>query len=106
MLQHVEQDAKAKTLREARRVLKPGGSMHVLDFAGDASHHEGLLARVLHPSHHERSNFDRIPALMHEAGFASSSEVAQRRSVMGRVAFYAASVSDAREQASEGASAW
>ena len=106
MLHHVEQDAKAKTLSEVRRVLKPGGSFHILDFASDGSHHEGLLARLLHGAAHDRSNFDQIPTLMREAGFASSKEIAHRRSVIGRIAFYAATAPNSGDRATSGAQSW
>src|SRR5688572_1932687 len=37
MLHHLEGDVKQTTLREVRRVLKPGGSFHILDFGGPQS---------------------------------------------------------------------
>src|SRR5215472_760498 len=38
MFHHVPQDAKLATLCEVRRVLKPGGSLHLLDFEQEGPH--------------------------------------------------------------------
>src|SRR5215510_6126362 len=42
MLHHLALDAKAKTLREARRVLRNGGAFYALDFAGT----NGIIAHL------------------------------------------------------------
>jgi ubiquinone/menaquinone biosynthesis C-methylase UbiE len=97
MFHHLKRDEKAKTLNEARRVLKPGGSLHVLDFGGAEPRRENFLARTLHSAEHMRDNFDgRIPALMREAGFAESNELAHRATLVGRIAYYAASLPAAK----------
>jgi ubiquinone/menaquinone biosynthesis C-methylase UbiE len=92
MLHHLDRDTKRHTLREAWRVLKPGGSLHVLDFGGAASRTDGLLARLLHSVGHLHDNFEgRLPELMREAGFADAAEIADRASLFGRIAYYRAS---------------
>ncbi len=92
MLHHLQADEKTETLNEARRVLKPGGSLHVLDFGGEGSHPHGLLARVLHRSDTVRPHFEgRIVALMDEAGFVGSKELANRSMIFGRIAYYSGS---------------
>jgi SAM-dependent methyltransferase len=92
MLHHLERDEKAKTLKEARRVLRSGGSLQVLDFGGAEPHHGNFLARALHSAEHMRDNLEgRIPALMDEAGFSNSNEVAHRTTLFGRIAYYSAS---------------
>lgn len=96
MLHHLGSDEKRATLKEVRRVLKPDGSLHVVDFGGSESHSDGLLARWLHSADHMKDNFEgRLPALMHEAGFADASEIGHRSTLFGRIAHYRASVSPA-----------
>ena len=89
MFHHLGPEEKRKTLTESRRVLKPGGTLHLLDFGGAADHSEGWIARRLHSSEHLRDNFGgRIPSLMGESGFASPTELGQRSSWFGRIAHY------------------
>jgi ubiquinone/menaquinone biosynthesis C-methylase UbiE len=89
---HLESHEKAVTLAEARRVLEPGGSLHVLDFGSKASQHHGFLSRALHSSERMRDNAEgRIPVRMGEAGFADAGEIDHRMTVLGRIAYYAGS---------------
>ena len=43
MFHHLPTDEKCKTLRAIRRVLKPGGGFHMLDFEGPGSGSHGVL---------------------------------------------------------------
>jgi ubiquinone/menaquinone biosynthesis C-methylase UbiE len=97
MFHHLDRSEKAKTLTEVRRVLKPGGSLHLLDFGGgEARGGDRLLARVFHAPDGMRDNFEgRVAALMAEAGFTQPTETAaSRATLIGRVAYYSASVPD------------
>jgi hypothetical protein len=83
---------KLKALSEARRVLAPGGSLHLVDFGGSPGEHEGFFVRLLHRSERLRDNMgNRIPALMKDAGFAETVETGhQVLGIFGRITYYRA----------------
>ena len=92
MLHHLQAGEKEKTLREVRRVLRPGGSLHLLDFGGPESRQNGFLARFFHSSHTLKDNSDsRITALMSQAGLANPKVVRRRAMPFGKIAYYQAS---------------
>jgi SAM-dependent methyltransferase len=93
MFHHLEPDEKEKTLQEARRVLKPSGSLHLVDFGGAKVRSDGFIARLQHRSERLHDNFgDRIPTFMRKVGFADPTEVAHRVTIFGRVTYYRATV--------------
>ncbi|MFC5995610.1 class I SAM-dependent methyltransferase [Pseudonocardia hispaniensis] len=91
MFHHLEPDTKRATLREALRVLTPGGSLHLVDFGGRVRATDGLMARLQRRSQRVRDNLgDAIPNLMREAGFTDPAELTSRVSWAGRITFYEA----------------
>jgi ubiquinone/menaquinone biosynthesis C-methylase UbiE len=93
MFHHLESDEKEKTLHEARRILKPSGSLHLVDFGGAKVRSDGFIARLLHRTERLRDNFgDRLPTLMREAGFVDPTEVAHRVTIFGGATYYRATV--------------
>jgi ubiquinone/menaquinone biosynthesis C-methylase UbiE len=76
MFHHIPIDKQEKVLSEVQRVLKPGGRLHMLDFAGSAAAGCGPLTRCFHLSHHLKDNSEeRILTLMNRAGLASCQKV-------------------------------
>ena len=89
MFHHLPRSERENTLRQIRRVLKPGGRLEFLDFAASGSHAHGLLARVLHPRRQLADNADtRLRELMERAGFTTVTRVGRRGTMFGAVAHY------------------
>lgn len=85
MFHHLSQDAKTSTLREVHRVLRPGGSLHLVDFAGSAAK-GGFLMRLFHADEAMADNAsDRLIQRLRETGFAGSECVKQERRLLGQV---------------------
>ena len=82
MFHHLDDADRPRALREVRRVLAPGGSLHLLDFAG--SHHGSRRLR-----HHADG---RIPELMVQAGFSEAGESATTKTRAGRCVVWTARV--------------
>ena len=94
MFHHLPSDRRQRTLQELRRVLAPGGSLHLLDFER-ARQSDGFLARWLHSSHRLDDNSEgRILAKMRNAGFVGSGKVLSGTLFFGllHLGYYRASV--------------
>jgi SAM-dependent methyltransferase len=89
MFHHLDAAVKRGTLSEVTRVLRPGGSLHLLDFGGSGNHSHGLIGRLFHRSEHLRDNLEgRIPLLFEEAGLEDAHQVNQRTTLFGSIAWY------------------
>jgi SAM-dependent methyltransferase len=90
MFHHLEADLRTASVRQVLRVLRPGGSLHLMDCGGD-SHQLHGLARLARRSRTLRDNWDdRIPTLMREAGFVDAAETGQLTKRIGRLTYYCA----------------
>ena len=89
MFHHLEFDEKEKTLREVRRVLKPGALFAMLDLKKPESAVRRLLAGLFHSNHILKDNSEnRILALMAEAGLANVRTVSRDTLLVGSIAYY------------------
>ena len=86
MFHHLAADERGKTLREVWRVLKPGGSLHLVDFTGPDAHNHGALLHAPHSSERMKDNSeDRILTLLSQAGFLKAAKVATGAMLFGRL---------------------
>ena len=80
MFHHLEDDSRESTLREVRRVLKPGGRFFLLDFEAAENGHRSLF----HGHHRMKDNTPRrILELLSEAGFRSVTKFASHKVLLG-----------------------
>jgi len=91
MFHHLPPDEKGKTLCAVRRVLKPSGRFHMLDFEGPESGSNGVLAHLLHSSKPLKENSEsRVLSLMRQSGFADPRKVERRGMLFGYIAYFRA----------------
>lgn len=91
---HLTRDAKRATLREARRVLKPGGKLHVADWGKAANPLMRALFVLVQLLDGFKTTGDNVagllPAFMAEAGFTGVAETRRFATPLGTIALYAA----------------
>jgi len=89
MLHHLDLATRRRMLRELLRVLRPSGSLHLLDFGPSEEQSHGLLWRLVHSAEDLHENSDsRVAAILTETGFEGVQRLAARRTLFGRVAFH------------------
>jgi ubiquinone/menaquinone biosynthesis C-methylase UbiE len=92
MLHHVPADRREPAMREVRRVLRPGGALHLVDIGGEDAPADGWLARRAHRHGLTEGEVGGgIPDLLRRAGFLDVRETgSDTRRHVGRVTFYRA----------------
>jgi len=91
MFHHLPADEKRNMLAEARRVLRPDGELHILDFEGSEDGAHSFLTHLLHSRERLKENSEgTVLSLMGGAGFAEATKLGRRRLVLGGVAYYRA----------------
>jgi ubiquinone/menaquinone biosynthesis C-methylase UbiE len=99
MFHHLAPDEKTATLVEIRRVLKAGGSLHLLDFVREHSVHSKTAAhgQLVHRGGAVAERIEsRMTALMDEAGLVDARQVLRGKIFFGPIAYYRANNSEGR----------
>lgn len=93
MIHHLTSEQKQAAFRDVKRLLRPGGAFHLLDFGPPKNAIEGVLTAVFHRDGRMQDNLSgRLPEWLREAGFADVREVESHRTWFGRVVLYSARV--------------
>jgi len=93
MFHHLEEQERENMLREVLRVLRAGGSFHLLDFVVDNASH-GLFARLFQAHARMKDNRNAtILDLMRRVGLTNAAKVKEGSMLFGllRTAYYQAS---------------
>jgi ubiquinone/menaquinone biosynthesis C-methylase UbiE len=91
MLHHLDDDVKAGAAAEIYRILRPGGTLHIVDIGGHTTGHHGLAARWMKDNPHAVGNLgDAIPRLLRMAGFDCTEVATRRNRFIGLLTFYRA----------------
>jgi ubiquinone/menaquinone biosynthesis C-methylase UbiE len=89
MLHHLTHEGRQEALAEMRRVLKPGGEVHIVDFGPPRDPYTALMSRLVSLQESLADNIaGRIPAMMRAAGLSDVRVLGEVRTAYGMVAFY------------------
>jgi ubiquinone/menaquinone biosynthesis C-methylase UbiE len=95
-IHHLDDGDKARFAAEARRVLRPGGKITILDFGGSGNDHAhgpighltGLIDSLVRKNKQVQPNLDSaLPELFRGAGFADAKQIAFRQTFVGPLTY-------------------
>lgn len=84
VLHHLTVPDKQRALTEARRVLRPGGELHILDFGRPHNLYTRMMASIMRHFEETAAQLDgRLPAMLAQGGFTLVEEVDHFTTVVG-----------------------
>jgi ubiquinone/menaquinone biosynthesis C-methylase UbiE len=84
VIHHLSSEQKREAFRDALRLLRLGGALHVLDFGPPRTRLDRALTALLHHGEQLRDNVSgALPVWLREAGFSSVNEIATLRTAFG-----------------------
>ena len=91
VIHHLVSADKQRVFQEVRRILRPGGRFHIVDFGRPFSPITRLQARVMKRLEEAADNFaGRVLPMLRAAGFRSAQEAENINTLFGPVWFYEA----------------
>lgn len=91
VVHHLNSEDKVRTFREVRRVLRPEGWFHIVDFGRPFNLLTRIQTKIMNRLEEAADNFEgRIQLMLQEAGFASAREAGKTNTIFGPVWFYEA----------------
>ncbi len=92
MLHHLEPNVKRATFVEVRRLLRPGGRFHAMDFGPPRGRIQTLLSPLLGRHANIVDNVEgRLPGMMSDAGLADVEETGYASKLIASFSYYRAS---------------
>jgi ubiquinone/menaquinone biosynthesis C-methylase UbiE len=86
MFHHLPPDVQIGTVKEVRRVLKPGGLFLLLDLGGPGSEGHSFMDHIFHSGNNlEHNSEEDVLGLLRSAGFGTAAKVADTKLFFGLV---------------------